>query len=51
VLTEAALAGHSQPDDRDREPQETLPAELSFGVDRFLDGIETWTATKTHGGG
>jgi AcrR family transcriptional regulator len=23
---------------------ETLPAELSFGVDRFLDGIEAWTA-------
>jgi AcrR family transcriptional regulator len=30
---------------------ETLPAELSFGVDRFLDGIETWTAAKTRGGG
>ncbi|MET0135003.1 MAG: TetR/AcrR family transcriptional regulator [Kibdelosporangium sp.] len=25
-----------------------LPAELSFGVDRFLDGIETWAAAKTH---
>jgi hypothetical protein len=22
----------------------TLPAELSFGVDRFLDGIEAWTS-------
>lgn len=25
---------------------ETLPAELSFGVDRFLDGIESWVATR-----
>jgi AcrR family transcriptional regulator len=24
----------------------TLPAELGFGVDRFLDGIEAWTSTK-----
>lgn len=26
----------------------TLPAELGFGVDRFLDGVEAWTAAKTH---
>jgi AcrR family transcriptional regulator len=26
---------------------EALPAELSFGVDRFLDGVEAWVAAKT----
>ncbi|MFE9749023.1 TetR/AcrR family transcriptional regulator [Saccharothrix saharensis] len=25
---------------------EALPIELSFGVDRFLDGVESWTAAK-----
>jgi hypothetical protein len=25
-----------------------MPIELSFGVDRFLDGIEAWVAAKTH---
>lgn len=26
---------------------EVLPIELSFGVDRFLDGVEAWVAAKT----
>jgi AcrR family transcriptional regulator len=29
------------------EQTEAVPIELSFGVDRFLDGIETWVAAKT----
>ncbi|PSL55797.1 TetR family transcriptional regulator [Saccharothrix carnea] len=27
-----------------------LPVELSFGVDRFLDGVEAWVAAKARGG-
>lgn len=27
--------------------EEALPFELSFGVDRFLDGVEAWVAAKT----
>ncbi|WP_229370815.1 TetR/AcrR family transcriptional regulator [Umezawaea beigongshangensis] len=30
-----------------RRPDGVLPAELSFGVDRFLDGVESWTAART----
>jgi AcrR family transcriptional regulator len=30
-----------------RSGGEALPAELSFGVDRFLDGIESWVAAKS----
>lgn len=30
---------------------ETLPAELSFGIDRFLDGIQAWVGAKTRGPG
>lgn len=26
--------------------EETLPIELSFGVDRFLDGVEAWVAAR-----
>lgn len=31
-----------------RAEREELPFGLSFGVDRFLDGIEGWVAAKTH---
>jgi AcrR family transcriptional regulator len=31
----------------ERADGEALPAELSFGVDRFLDGVEAWVAAKT----
>ncbi|CAM3703755.1 TetR/AcrR family transcriptional regulator [Kibdelosporangium persicum] len=37
-------SGHSGPE---RADGEVLPVELSFGVDRFLDGIENWVAAKT----
>jgi AcrR family transcriptional regulator len=30
----------------ERADGEALPTELSFGVDRFLDGVEAWVATK-----
>ncbi|HEX6344150.1 TetR/AcrR family transcriptional regulator [Umezawaea sp.] len=35
--------------DHGAEPlgEDALPAELAFGVDRFLDGIEAWTAERT----
>lgn len=33
-------SGHKQADG------EALPIELSFGVDRFLDGVEAWVAAK-----
>jgi len=40
----AETAGdHSGPERADG----ALPTELSFGVDRFLDGVEAWVATKT----
>ena len=46
----AAETADNQP--RDEQPgEETLPVELSFGVDRFVDGIQTWVATKTRGAG
>jgi AcrR family transcriptional regulator len=38
--TTGAPFGHEQADG------EALPAELSFGVDRFLDGVEAWVAAK-----
>lgn len=41
--TAGGQLGHEQADG------ETLPTELSFGVDRFLDGVEAWVATKTRG--
>lgn len=37
----AELAGDSTPDHADGDP---LPFELSFGIDRFLDGVEEWVA-------
>jgi AcrR family transcriptional regulator len=30
----------------ERADGEAMPAELSFGVDRFLDGVEAWVAAK-----
>lgn len=39
---------HSGPE---RVDGEALPIELSFGVDRFLDGVETWIAAKTRRAG
>jgi AcrR family transcriptional regulator len=39
----AELAGD---DAGSRRPGDVLPAELGFGVDRFLDGVESWTAAK-----
>jgi AcrR family transcriptional regulator len=32
---------------RERPDGEAMPIELSFGVDRFLDGVEVWVAAKT----
>jgi AcrR family transcriptional regulator len=32
--------------DPDQTGRDALPFELAFGVDRFLDGIEHWAATK-----
>jgi AcrR family transcriptional regulator len=31
---------------REQADEEPLPLELSFGVDRFLDGVEAWVAAK-----
>jgi AcrR family transcriptional regulator len=36
---------HHEPE---RIDGDTLPIELSFGVDRFLDGVEAWAAAKPH---
>jgi len=33
--------------EHERTDEEALPFELSFGVDRFLDGVENWVATQT----
>ncbi|MEO6086919.1 MAG: TetR/AcrR family transcriptional regulator [Umezawaea sp.] len=41
----AAEAAGDQPE-YDQHGSNALPAELSFGVDRFLDGIEAWAAAK-----
>lgn len=46
----AAETAGNQPGD-EQPGEETLPAELGFGVDRFLDGIQTWVAAKTRGAG
>jgi AcrR family transcriptional regulator len=35
----------------ERADEEALPFELSFGVDRFLDGVEGWVAAQTHRAG
>lgn len=44
----AVHAAETAGDQTGPDPTDGLPPELSFGVDRFLDGIETWAATKTH---
>jgi hypothetical protein len=36
----------THPADPDRTARGALPFELAFGVDRFLDGIDHWTATN-----
>ncbi|MCP2169856.1 TetR/AcrR family transcriptional regulator [Goodfellowiella coeruleoviolacea] len=40
--TAADLAEHERAD------REAFPGALSFGVDRFLDGVEAWVAAKSH---
>ncbi|HWO62967.1 MAG TPA: hypothetical protein VNO31_23340 [Umezawaea sp.] len=50
MVAEAALAVVQAAEIADRPEWlggDELPTELSFGVDRFLDGIEAWAASKT----
>ncbi|ONI75751.1 TetR family transcriptional regulator [Kribbella sp. ALI-6-A] len=42
----AVQAAEGASGQRQREPADGLPFELSFGVDRFLDGIESWVADQ-----
>jgi hypothetical protein len=44
----AVHAAETADDPPNREPpgEDALPFELSFGVDRFLDGVEVWVAEK-----
>ncbi|TWD80109.1 TetR family transcriptional regulator [Kribbella amoyensis] len=42
----AVYAAEDPHPDRERPDQDALPFELSFGVDRFLDGIESWVAAS-----
>jgi hypothetical protein len=47
----AAETSDNQPGCEQQPEEATLPAELSFGVDRFLDGVEIWAAAKIRGAG
>jgi AcrR family transcriptional regulator len=42
----ALVAVHAAETDLVQPAGEALPAELSFGVDRFLDGVEAWVAAR-----
>lgn len=48
VFAAEATSDHAGQKHPGKEP---LPAELGFGVDRFLDGIEAWGAAKSRRGG
>ncbi|TCO53450.1 TetR family transcriptional regulator [Actinocrispum wychmicini] len=48
VHTAETTSDHSEPE---RVDGQALPIQLSFGVDRFLDGVEAWVAAKTRHAG
>lgn len=51
AVVHAAETSDNQPGYEQQPEGATLPAELSFGVDRFLDGVEIWAAARIRGAG